>query len=166
MRKYIPYTVFELQSMNKEFTKQIDDINRQLEQLYSVKEEIERIVNKYNKESDLQTKVLIPHDFIEELKKKRRATIASVNWKAMILETINEYDSFFTTERIFLINRIKYPNEFAEKDKTIRNISSALRYLFLEKKISKFKNEKGKYNYGLYDKHFDNKGKPIEKFLK
>ena len=166
MKKYISYTVSELQSLNKEFTKKIDDTNRQLEQLFSVKEEINRILNKYNKESDLETRVLIPDDFIEGLKRKGRAVLSGMNWKTMVLETIAEYDSFFTTERIYLINKIKYPNEFVEKDKAIRNISSALRYLFLEKKISRFKDQNGKYNYGLYDKHFDNKGKPIEEFIK
>ena len=166
MVKYTSYTVSELQTINKELIKKIDYANRNLEQLYSVKEEIDRILNKYNKETDLGARVLIPHDFMESLRRKGRAHLNVMNWKAMVLETIAEYDCFFTTERIYLINKIKYPNEFAEKEKAIRNISSALRYLFLEKKISKFKDHNGKYSYGLYDKHFDNKGKPIEEYIK
>ena len=166
MRKYTTYTISELQSINKEFIKRIDDSNRQLELLYSVKEEIERIINKYNKESDLIMTVLIPQDLIEGLRKKGRAGLNVINWKTLVLDTINEYDNFFSTERIYLINRIKYPNEFSDKNKTIRNISSALRYLFLEKKISRFKDSAGKYNYGLYFKHFDEKGKPLKEFIK
>lgn len=166
MKRYISYTISELLSMNKEFTKKIDVLNYQLEQLISVNEEISRIVNKYNKETDLKTNVLIPSDLIEGLRKKGRAVIGIVNWKTLVIDTIKEYDSFFTTERIYLINRIKYPSEFSEKSKAIRNISAALRYLFLEKKIGRYKDSKGKYNYGIYERHFDNKGKPLEEFIK
>jgi hypothetical protein len=166
MNKYIPFKVGDLIEMNKEFVKQANELSRQLEKVNEVMEEIGKIINKYHTERDMQTEVLIPANLLEILNNKKRIVKQSINWKALVFDTIKNYDSFFTTERIFLLNRVKYPNEFADKERTIRNIGSALRNLFLEGKILKFKNEFGKYSYGLKEVHFDENGEPKQEYIK
>lgn len=166
MDSYIKYKVADLIKMNNEFVSQANSLTRQLEKINSVKEELGRIINKYHKEHDLQVDIFLPSNLFEDLIAKRKSMKLSINWKTLVLETLTEFDSIFSTERIFLLNRVKYPNEFLEKEKAIRNISSALRNLYLEGRIEKFTDKKGKINYGLKDRHFESDGKPKKEFLK